>query len=336
MCLRTVSGGKVNPQLPLTELSLADIEVIFPSSFIQQLSKMYMCGNYGDPVVAKDTLDIFKYFRAIHPKINLSMFSNGSARSKEWWQDLAAVVSEVHFAIDGLGDTNALYRRNTNFDLIMKNAKAFIDAGGQAIWDFIVFRHNEHQVEEAQKIARDMGFKKINIKKTGRFFSNTRSEIKDRQEVLNQQGDVEYYLEMPMDPRYINSALRKEEELVAKYGHIESYMDSTSVDCKVAAEKSIYVSADGFVFPCCWTGNQLYPWYYQPRKSQMWTLIDQLKNKEADISALKRPLKSIVEGEFFEKIEQSWTIPTVKAGKLRPCAKTCGKEFDPFRAQFNS
>jgi hypothetical protein len=37
---------------------------------------------------------------------------------------------------------------------------------------------------------------------------------------------------------------------------------------------------------------------------------------------------------FFKKIEESWGQPSVAAGKLKPCAKTCGKEFDPFREQF--
>lgn len=334
MCLRTVAGGKTNPLLPLTELSLDNIKKIFPPTFIEQLDKMYMCGNYGDPVVATDTLDVFKYFRALNPKIKLSMFSNASARTTAWWQELATVVDEVHFGIDGLKDTNAIYRRNTNFDIIMRNAKSYIEAGGTAVWDYIVFRHNEHQVEEARRLALDMGFKKINIKKTGRFFSNTRSEVKDRQEVLNVSGEVEYYLEMPRDPIYVNSALAKEEALIAKYGHIEKYMDTTHVSCKVAQEKSIYVSADGFVFPCCWTGNQLYPWYYPKRSSQVWTLIDGLKGKEVAISAIETPLETIVEGDFFKSIQNSWELPTVKEGKLRPCAKTCGKEFDPFQEQF--
>lgn len=334
MCLRTVCGGKVNPQLPLTELSLKDIQKIFPIDWVQKLHRIYMCGNYGDPVVAQETLPIFKYFREHNAQLSLGMFTNGSARPTSWWMEMASVVTNIQFAIDGLADTNHLYRRGTNFEMIMRNAKAFIAAGGKANWDFIVFKHNEHQVEEARQLAKDMGFVKFSVKKTGRFFSNTKSEVKNQQEVLNAQGEIEYYLEMPSNPKYLNSALGKEELLVQKYGHIEKYLEATEVDCKVAAEKSIYVSAEGLIFPCCWTANQLYPWYFKPRSSQMWDMLNKLPLKEKSISALEFGAKEIIEGEFFKSVTDSWSLPSIKAGKLKTCAKTCGKEFDPFREQF--
>ena len=68
-------------------------------------------------------------------------------------KNLASIMrkpDKVIFAIDGLEDTNHLYRVNTNFNKIMENAKAFINAGGIARWDFIAFAHNEHQIEEAK------------------------------------------------------------------------------------------------------------------------------------------------------------------------------------------
>ena len=43
----------------------------------------------------------------------------------------------------------------------MDNAKAFIDEGGIAEWQYLKFKHNEHQVEEARKMAEDIGFDKF-------------------------------------------------------------------------------------------------------------------------------------------------------------------------------
>ena len=57
---------------------------------------------------------------------------------------IAKAKVKVTFGIDGLQDTNHLYRISTNFDKIIKNAKAFIDAGGFAKWHMLVFEHNEH------------------------------------------------------------------------------------------------------------------------------------------------------------------------------------------------
>ena len=156
MCARNINGGEDNPQLPNTELSIDDIKSIFEPSFIAQLDRMYMCGNYGDPIAAKHTLEAFEYFRSNSNTINLSMHTNGSAKRPEWWAELARVIGRkghVVFSIDGLEDTNHLYRQNTIWSKIMENAEAFIRAGGRARWDYIVFAHNEHQVEEAELLA---------------------------------------------------------------------------------------------------------------------------------------------------------------------------------------
>lgn len=335
MCLRTVCGGKANPYLPLTELRMSDIRSIFSEDFVRQLKRMYMCGNYGDPIIAQDTLEIFTYFREINPKIRLKMFTNGSARDQKWWGRLATVVDQVHFSIDGLEDSNHIYRRGTQFSKIMESAKAFIANGGNAIWDYIVFRHNEHQVEEAKALSESMGFEKISVKKTGRFFSNVKVETKDRQVVYKKSGEVDYYLELPEAEKYQNKALAREESLVNKYGSLESYLNKTPIQCKASDESSMYLSAEGHAFPCCWTANQLYPWYYPEKKSYMWKLVNELPGGLEDLSAKTHMLEDIIDGPFFQKVVPcSWEKPSIKEGRPKCCAKTCGTEFDPFRAQF--
>ena len=116
-----------------------------------------MCGNHGDPIIAKDTKDIFKFLRQANPSLNLSLFTNGSAQNQDWWLELSSLVDKVHFSIDGLEDTNSIYRRGTHFNKIMDNAKSYIKGGGTAVWDYIVFQHNEHQVELARQQAKKHG-----------------------------------------------------------------------------------------------------------------------------------------------------------------------------------
>jgi MoaA/NifB/PqqE/SkfB family radical SAM enzyme len=62
-CARSDHGGPLNPQLSLTELTLQDVTTILPPHFGAQLDSLYACGNYGDPIVARDCLQIFQYFR---------------------------------------------------------------------------------------------------------------------------------------------------------------------------------------------------------------------------------------------------------------------------------
>lgn len=335
MCLRTVLGGKINPHLPLTELKLAEIQTIFPATFVQQLKRIYLCGNYGDPIVATDTLEVLRYFRRLNPRLRLELFTNGSARNEQWWHDVAQVVTLCHFGIDGLEDTNHIYRRGTKWTILMRNIQAYIAAGGAAHWDYLVFRHNEHQVEPARELSQKLGFRSFQLKKTGRFFSNQKAVVKDQQEVHSANGELEYFLEMPLDPKYLNPSLAREEALVHEYGSLRAYLEKTRVTCKVAAEKSVYVSGEGLVFPCCWTANQLYPWYREPESGDIWALVKQLPNGLRSLDARQSSLCEIVDGPFFQKlIPAGWERPTFASGKIFACAKTCGQEFDPFRAQF--
>ena len=337
MCARTVCGGKNNPFLPLEELSLKDIQKIFSRDFLLQLKRIYLCGNYGDPIVASDTLASLRYFREINPKLRLDLFTNGSARKEDWWKELAGTVNLVHFSVDGLEDTNHLYRKGTHFPTILKNMKIYLRAGGTAVWDFIVFRHNEHQVETARSMAKKLGFKSFNVKKTGRFFNVTQARGKDRQAVLNRRGEVDYFIEKPLNEKYLNKALLKEDHLVKKYGSLSTYLDQTHIKCKVLREKSLYVSAEAYVFPCCWTAGQLYPWFIEEKSSPLWKMIDELEGGIKSLSAREKTIESIVNGPFFQKtLIDSWNKPSIKEGKLKCCAKTCGTEFDPFKEQFKT
>jgi sulfatase maturation enzyme AslB (radical SAM superfamily) len=132
-----------------------------------------MCGHAGDPAAAPDTIEIFNHFRTINDKMRFTIHSNGSLRNTAWWSELGNILSRetdrCYFSIDGLADTNHIYRVNTLFDKIMENAKAFIKNGGKAHWEYIVFEHNEHQVEEARNTAMDLGFVSFREKVSRRF-----------------------------------------------------------------------------------------------------------------------------------------------------------------------
>ena len=172
MCDRNQNGGALNPHIDLSELKLDDCKRIFEPNFIKQLKTMYMCGNLGDPIIARDTLGIFKYFREHNPNRWLSMNTNAGARDEAWWQELAGTfgnLGSVIFSVDGLSDTNHLYRQGVVWDNVERSIRSFIAAGGRARWDFLIFEHNQHQVEQAEALSKEWGFEKFVAKKTGRF-----------------------------------------------------------------------------------------------------------------------------------------------------------------------
>jgi MoaA/NifB/PqqE/SkfB family radical SAM enzyme len=335
-CGRNKLGGAEKPHLPGAELTLEDIKKILPENTIGQFKRLYMCGNFGDPVVAKDTLEVFEYLREFNPNISLGMNTNGSARSTEWWTRMGKVFAPkgaIKFGIDGLKDTNHIYRRNTDFNKIIENASAFIAAGGRAQWEFLVFKHNEHQVDQARKLSEELGFEKFTLKKTGRFFSNTKIKTNDNQKVFKPNGDLDYIIEKPSVEEYQNKSLLKEQKIIEQFGSMETYLDETPVNCKVVKEGSLYISAEGLAFPCCWTANQLYLWYMPKETGPIWKILNKHGGKDA-INAINTKLEEIANGSVFSEIKNSWSCSSLSEGKLKVCAKTCGDLFDQFKDQY--
>ena len=106
-----------------------------------------------------------------------SLNSNGGLKTKEWWtrlgKELQGHLDYCVFSIDGLEDTNHMYRRNVRWQKIMENVQAFISTGAKAHWDMLVFEHNKHQVSEAQELANSMGFTWFRTKETDRWDTYT-------------------------------------------------------------------------------------------------------------------------------------------------------------------
>lgn len=201
-------------------LDLYTISKVFSTEQIAQLDKMFMCGNYGDPAAGKHTLEIYHAFRSINPDIILGMNTNGGLQGTWWWEALANHLSRIQdyvvFSIDGLEDTNHLYRKNVVWDKVIANAETFIKSGGNAHWDMLVYEHNEHQVDACEKLAKDLGFK---------WF---RAKVSKRQSNIS-------WLKQPV-------------------GWSNSAIDEGTIRCIRENEQSIYMNAKGIVYPCCWLG----------------------------------------------------------------------------------
>ena len=336
-CDRNINGGDLNPNIKLDELSLEDCKKIFQPEFVKQLDSLFMCGNLGDPVIAKDSLEVMEYLRSQNPNIWLSMNTNAGAKKPEWWSELAKVMGRkghIIFSLDGLKDTNHLYRQNVNWDIAWENAVAFIEAGGKAHWDYLIFEHNEHQVEEARALAEKTGFKKFIPKKTGRFFSTMKQVKKDEHQAKNRKGAETQLLQQPKEVKYKNKALDKIKEITDKHGSLEKYFDNVQISCKVAAEKNMYISAEGLVLPCCWVAGSMYKWWQKPGENQVWELLQQSGGKD-EFNAKKHGIKYVLNNEYFShRLVDSWSKPNVHAGKPMVCSQKCGKEFDAFAEQF--
>jgi hypothetical protein len=210
--------------------------------------------------------------------------------------------------------------------------RAYIESGGKARWDYLIFEHNQHQIEEAKQYAESIGVHKFQAKKTGRFITTT-SDAKQSHQAVNRKGKETQELKKP-DDKFVNKALKKQDSLLDKYGSMDAYYDKVPIWCKVKDEGSLYISAEGLALPCCWTAGRMYKWWHKdPKVEQIWNYIDEVGGKQ--MLDAKNGLDKVFNTGIFDSIEKSWNIDGCNNGKLKVCSMKCGKEFDPFAEQFN-
>ena len=318
MCARNDHGGLPNPYLNLTQWTIEFFKEVITKEVLDTIEKIYFCGNFGDPMLHDDLIDICSYVVSIKPSINIGIHTNGGARKIDWWQRLAKALPKehtVHFGIDGLETTHSLYRVGTKFENVIKNAKAFIDAGGNAEWTFIKFKHNEHQVEECRQRASELGFKKFMLKNSSRFL------VEPKYDVVDTNGDYLHSIEPPTES--IIKFMPKEV--------IDSYKDivrEAKIDCYVKDIKEIYIDAYGTVLPCCWVSSIPYTHYDTNHvNSNVSTAINlqytKLINDFGGIQELhaSKGINQIVSSAIWQNIwEKKWNEE-----KMITCARVCGK-----------
>jgi MoaA/NifB/PqqE/SkfB family radical SAM enzyme len=325
MCGRVAPDGEGKPYLT-AEITLPDLRAWLPPDLVRSLAHVYMCGNYGDAIAARDTIACFAYIREHNEKCSLGMHTNGGARPEGWWAELAKVVGrrgKVVFSIDGLADTNHVYRRHVRWELLQRNFRAFIRAGGRAEWHFLIFRHNEHQVLEAQALAKQEGFERFVKKKSARVSDQP---DKGRFEPVDAEGIP--VLAPPENPEYRNADLWSSHGLFERYGGQAAWIDSTPILCKAQRESSLYVSARGELWPCCWLGYGSVP----GERKELDAFIDRHGGRE-QISLRHHSVEEILASGLYRAVQDGWAGP-VERGRLEKCAKMCSAELDLHGAQF--
>jgi MoaA/NifB/PqqE/SkfB family radical SAM enzyme len=228
-CARNKSGYELSKSFKLQHLDPIRFEKTlkkFPS-----LKTVQMCGTFGDPIACA-WIDILVE-QCVDQEYELRIHTNGGLRSETWWSELGTKLSNhehtVIFGIDGLAGVHEIHRQGTKFEKVIANAKAFISAGGNAEWQFLLFKHNEHQVKDCMKLSQQLGFKK--------FY--TRNSIRVPNPARNYLTGEEYTIER------VNEFKTKETyELSERTVQVK--------DCMHLNLPSVYLTAQGKITPCCY------------------------------------------------------------------------------------
>lgn len=140
-----------------------DKELVLELANTTSFAKYIFCGCYGDAIYHPDFLEICDYF--IKKGKYIAVHTNGSAKPEKFWQKAAQQdwnSCDFTFSIDGLEDTNHIYRVNSKWKQVMTGVKYMTsipkERRPKLEWKMLIFKYNKHQVDEARQMAKGLGF----------------------------------------------------------------------------------------------------------------------------------------------------------------------------------
>ena len=242
-CPRFTVDGELHPDLELSNLNIDVLTKNLQLDQLVNLNNVILEGDKGDPVMHPKIDQLVDFFSNAPSKPKIALFTNGSIRTPEWWANLAKKKYKnlyVVFSIDGLEDTNHLYRVGIDFKRILDNAQAFIEHGGNAIWKMIVFRHNEHQVDQALEFSRTMGFLGFESVpcRVGGFRGLKEWPVKSNNQIT-------HLLHYPLNPKFISVMHKPAEPFLFKSN------GDTSKICPSLIKGQLYITHQSQIIPCC-------------------------------------------------------------------------------------
>ena len=149
----------------------AHVDVNALIRFLDQLPNVRIAileGIYSEPTLYKHFKEIVQYFKSRNITIRLT--TNGNTYKEDWWESIGPLFRQediIRFAIDG--STQELYeqyRIGGNLAKVLAHHRAFKRTSeGTTVLQNILFRHNEHDVENIKRLFVDEGFDYIGQQK---------------------------------------------------------------------------------------------------------------------------------------------------------------------------
>ena len=291
-----------------------------PDQVYNNLKSIEFCGVMGDPCTAPNFIDICRIIKSKNPNIQITISTNGGMRSPDWWAELASVLTSkdyVKFCIDGLEDTNWIYRVNVRWTKLIENAKAFISAGGYAHWQFIPFKHNEHQITDAEVFSKELGFKNFFIVHNNRFLTDALLGVPPA------KGANGLLLEPPTSEEEQHVFLDKK-DLDMFNDHViwMQQAEKSNIACQAINKKELYIDAETHLFPCCMTAAAKFTLDPSEKNDGYFNLWNAHGGDNIKLSL--NSWDNILGGKFFNQIQDSWH-KKFGEGRLIVCSGVCSE-----------
>ena len=315
-CARTLNKDL----LQINSFTFEDLKRIFPAGNYSGVEFKF-CGVLGDPIVNPDCLKMIEWL--VYNGGYCEISTNGGYNTADWWTRLGKVAAtypgklHIHFCIDGYKETNHIYRVNTKWNTIERNIAAFASSAPKkhASWIYIVFDHNEHDLELAKTHASSLDFEFATrtgmrnsyhqwIANLGKKNSQTKKKITTTGDKEHSKKEVVKSLDDFIKSYKSNKVNKEETEEIVN-----------SIICKYIHEHEIFIASNMTMWPCCFLWDSAF------KNNE--NIIDKLEIFEPNWNSLKHhSIAEIQQHPWFQELLAASWDPEHNLHFTR-CIRTC-------------
>lgn len=163
-CARVTSPWMIKQNKEISVENFAKI-----TEYFKQIT---FCGQYSDPIYHREFHQILEL--CVGKYVNIHTAGHGF--KTDWWEeafDISRYTKHTRwiFALDGLPKDSHKYRVGQDGERVWEIMQLGSKLGMDVEWQYIAFRYNENDIEEAERMANDSGIK-FTLMKSNRWFSS--------------------------------------------------------------------------------------------------------------------------------------------------------------------
>ena len=160
------TGYRAYPTFKITDVGQDNLVALLRPE--NNIKSIFFNAVFSDPIYCGHLFETLDYINKMPTRPVLRYSTNASGRNTQWWIDFVSRFRDgdkIDFAIDGLEDTNHLYRVNADWNSIINGINVFFEQVEKqklknitTTWRYLVFKHNVHQIKEAYQLSQELGF----------------------------------------------------------------------------------------------------------------------------------------------------------------------------------
>ncbi len=186
--------------------------------------------NWGEPFLNKQIYEMIKLAKQYH--IDTKVDSNFNCLNEQDAENLIlSGLDKLIVSIDGASsETYSKYRVGGDYNKVINNLKLLLNKKEELsktypyiCWQFLVFRHNEHEIEKVKRIGRDLG---VDVGITTAFIGN--------KDWIPLNKDYSHYRSEEVNESCTSGYFKKPQEAICNWPW-----------------EAIVINPNGSVSPCC-------------------------------------------------------------------------------------